>query len=140
MKYIHKPTEVEAIRYRGGNQSIEEVLDFTGKFGVKNDIVSIRKDALYIKNPNGELVVNIGDYIIKGEKEGDYWTCASDVFEKSYEVKEGKVPFGFVQGQRLFETGTYGYICPHCNAVYAPMCLPDDEMCVFCHKDMRVKE
>lgn len=134
MKYIHKPTEVEAIRYRGDNQSIEEVLDFTGKFGVKNNIVEVRKDILYIKNPNGELVVNVGDYIIKGEKEGDYWVCVPDVFEKSYEVKEGKVPFG------ITSYGNIGYQCPHCKAEYSVGCLPDDKICKFCHKDMRVLE
>ena len=134
MKYIHKPTEIEAVQYTGDNK--EEINTLTQD----GTIEYVSEGRLAIINPNGELTVNVGDYVIKGEKEGDYWVCASDVFEKSYEVKEGKVPFGFVQGQRLFEMGTYGYICPHCNAVYDPMCLPEDKICVFCHKDMRVDE
>ena len=45
-----------------------------------------------------------------------------------------KVPFG------ITINGDVGYECPHCMAVYSAGCLPDDKICEFCHKDMRVKE
>ena len=82
MKYIHKPTEIEAVQYTGDNK--EEINPLTQD----GTIEYVSEGRLAIINPNGELTVNVGDYVIKGEKEGDYWVCASDVFEKSYEVKE----------------------------------------------------
>ena len=96
MKYIHKPTEVEAIQYTGDNE--EELLKFISPTHIYQECKSVSIDAngkaqmelggLKLKNANGYLDINKGDYVIKGEKEGDYWTCSSDVFEKSYEVKE----------------------------------------------------
>ena len=94
MKYIHKPTEVEAIQYTGEN--FNNILEFIKSnegeiwyqtmsgYG-KNDVMKI-----HIRNfiLNERLDVEIGDYIIKGEKKGDFWVCTPDVFEKSYEVKE----------------------------------------------------
>lgn len=47
---------------------------------------------------------------------------------------KGKVPFG------ITTYGNIGYQCPYCRAEYSVGCLPDDKTCVFCHKDMRVKE
>lgn len=35
------------------------------------------------------LEARVGDYIIKGEKEGDFYPCKADVFEKTYEVSHG---------------------------------------------------
>lgn len=80
MKYIHKPTEVEAIQYTGDMESLNDVVTFCG--AAYSTVVD---DTLHIKNPNGDLVVNEGDYVIKGEKDGDYWVCTEDVFEKSYD-------------------------------------------------------
>ena len=49
-------------------------------------------------------------------------------------VDKPKVPFG------ITINGDVGYQCPHCMAVYGAGCLPEDKICEFCHKDMRVKE
>ena len=44
--------------------------------------------SLRLKNANGYLDINKSDYVIKGEKEGDFWVCTEDAFNSSYEVKE----------------------------------------------------
>ena len=96
MKYIHKPTEVEAIQFTG---NVNELIDFCeGHLLYEVDVLSRTLDGnvatgyrnIRLLNGNGELEIRPHDYIIKGEKKGDFWVCASDVFEKSYEVKEGR--------------------------------------------------
>ena len=84
MKYIHKPTEVDAIQFTGDNCDelmifAPDNIDPTTAFG---------STSLRLKNANGYLDINKGDYVIKGEKEGDFWVCAEDVFNRSYEAKE----------------------------------------------------
>ena len=88
MKYVHRQTEVWAVQYTGDNY--DELMRFApGHIAaiqdLSNDLV-FSTAHLKLRNANGYLDINPGDYIIKGEKEGDYWVCTPDVFEKSYET------------------------------------------------------
>lgn len=40
---------------------------------------------LIMKTINGEIIVNFGEYLMKGIQ-GEYYPCPADVFEASYEV------------------------------------------------------
>lgn len=94
MRYIHKPIEVEAIQFTGDNEY--EIAEFmgipTGMLQMSVNAV-LRTDGdyskdthLHITTAKSMMTAVCGDYIIKGEKEGDFWVCTPDVFEKSYEA------------------------------------------------------
>lgn len=42
---------------------------------------------LYIKTLEGDMLVSIGDYIIKGVQ-GEFYPCKPDIFEQTYEIVE----------------------------------------------------
>lgn len=92
-KYRKKPTEVEAVQYTGDNY--EELLEFApdsiGFINItsNNDTVLWQKLAL-LKVGDKFLEVNISDYVIKDE-DGDYQVCKEDVFEKSYDLIDGRL-------------------------------------------------
>ncbi|WJQ02869.1 hypothetical protein QT236_12580 [Geobacillus stearothermophilus] len=83
-KYRKKPIIVEAF------QLTEELLD---KKGWTDEYVGTRKikyrlDHAIIQTLEGEMIANIGDYIITGIN-GEIYPCKPDIFEKTYEpVKE----------------------------------------------------
>lgn len=40
---------------------------------------------MYIDHPHsGKLTVNVGDYVIKGTSEGDFYPCSAEVFDQTY--------------------------------------------------------
>lgn len=80
-KYRKKPVVVEAIRWTGENW--EEVSNWVAE----NGFVDYQRGKFVIKNLEGDIVANIGDYIIKGEA-GDFSPCKPDIFEVTYEEVE----------------------------------------------------
>ena len=86
MKCMHNPTIVDAFRFDGTN--FLEISILTGR----DATLHVRDGCILIPSPHGEVAAHVGDYIIKGEKEGDCWVCAPDVFEKSYTILEGDPP------------------------------------------------
>lgn len=91
MRYRTKPCEIEAVRWAGHNH--REMYDFlTGdidgyiqpsgdNFYIDHDKV---KGGLVIKTLEGEHIVSIGDYIIKGLV-GEFYPCKEEVFRRKYE-------------------------------------------------------
>lgn len=77
MKYRKKPIIVEAIQYTDDN--LLEVMEFCGEgktlFG----------SYLYIVTLEGNMRVNIGDYVIKGVR-GEFYPCEKSIFEETYEA------------------------------------------------------
>jgi len=95
-KYRKKPVIIEAVKWTGGNH--REMFDFLTDGKYKDDFMCASgqhfyidhhkvRGGLVIKTLEGELVANIGDYIIKGIK-GEYYPCKPDVFEQTYEKVE----------------------------------------------------
>ena len=75
MKYKKKPIVVEAMQYTGDN--LLEVMKFCK---------AIRFiDYLYIATLEGNMRVNIGDYVIKGVR-GEFYPCKPDIFKETYET------------------------------------------------------
>lgn len=82
MRYRTKPFEIEAVRFR----------ELSDCYRIKNEVFP---DIEFQQDLRGLLVwdylqltwviVNPGDYIIKGMK-GEYYPCAPEVFEAKYEV------------------------------------------------------
>ena len=83
-KYRKKPVVVEAVRWTGSN--LEEIRNFVGsvelfdtKRELKKMLIGIAIDTL-----EGTMMVNYGDYIIKGVQ-GEFYPCKPDIFLKTYE-------------------------------------------------------
>lgn len=100
--YQKKPTIVQAIQYTGEN--LEEIKDFS-----KGAVVTIppkgdKPGGLAISSFGEKMTFSAGDYIIKGNEEGDFYPCKPDVFEKNFvdsdsdsdsdsELPQGDSPF-----------------------------------------------
>lgn len=102
MKYRKLPVDVEAIEWTGGNtvevynflenKNVESQSEITteGKnFRIQFDNGGCRLGSLMIKTLEGEMKVDLGDYIIKGVK-GEFYPCKLDIFEKTYEKVQEK--------------------------------------------------
>ena len=82
MKYRKKPIVIEAVQWNG--TWTDELAEFTkGKFYFDEYGV------LYIKTLEGTMVANKGAWIIKGIK-GEFYPCAKEIFEQTYESVESK--------------------------------------------------
>ena len=82
-KYRKKPVVVEAF------QLTEELLEEKGwtEEYVGNQKIKYRLDHAIIQTLEGEMIANIGDYIITGIK-GEIYPCKPDIFEQTYELVE----------------------------------------------------
>ncbi len=78
MKYRKKPVVIEAIQFTGRNDA--ECLAFCP---IARDPVD-RKANLIIPTLEGEMLVSVGDWIIRGVK-GEFYPCKPDIFEATYE-------------------------------------------------------
>lgn len=73
-----KPVEVEAVLWTGENTG--DIVPFMG-------VAVVVGKTLEIETLEGRFYAPPGWFIIKGVK-GEYYACAPDVFEMSYEVVE----------------------------------------------------
>ena len=83
MKYRKKPIVIEAIQWTGENLN-ELTFKFPKCFG--SHLIS-NKSEIVISTLEGNMVANIGDYIICGIKE-EFYPCKPDIFEATYEKVE----------------------------------------------------
>ena len=75
-KFKKKPVIVEVVQFWGGN--LDEVRDFVGDKFRENEV------GYYIQTLEGDMVIHIGDFIIKGIK-GEFYPCKPDIFMETYE-------------------------------------------------------
>lgn len=92
--YVKKPIQVEAFKWTGGPDQMEDP-EWVVK-EIKAGTVIVRKDLISGKmsltSSEGNMPLNAGDYIIKGIK-GEIYTCSASVFEASYDkVREELTP------------------------------------------------
>lgn len=83
MKVRKKPVVVEAVQFKINDPSSHETCrEFAGERLTENDVGKWFVDT-------GDWFVPIfdGDYIIKGVN-GEFYPCAPDVFEQTYEIME----------------------------------------------------
>ena len=96
-KYIKKPVAIEAIKWTGGNH--REMFEFLG--GSSSEAITGYGDNFYIdhnkgagglviKTSEGDMLANIGDYIIKEpfDKERAVYPCKTDVFAATYYTEQ----------------------------------------------------
>lgn len=83
MKFRKKPVVIEAVFYDQGQESFDAIkalgcpMDQTEN--VESDPWSFK-----IKTLEGDMKVQLGDYVIKGIK-GEFYPCKPDIFEATYE-------------------------------------------------------
>jgi hypothetical protein len=87
-KFRKRPVVIEAIQLTQNNYA--EVKEFVGET-VRRQYANLQPDentpyqGVIIQTLEGEMLANIGDYIIKGIK-GEYYPCKPDIFESTYEI------------------------------------------------------
>lgn len=87
MKFRKKPVVIEAVQFNGSFLGlslpdwIKEALNNYVLFYYTNNTSC----ELYVKTLEGNMRVDVGDYIIKGVK-GELYPCKPDIFELTYEV------------------------------------------------------
>ena len=106
-QYKKKPISTEALQWTGDNP--EEVIEFVGDSLSKNvddyvDLIRLKLDIkkyqgipndemdkyFVIKTLEGNHLVAIGDYIIKGVQD-EFYSCKEDIFLETYEEINEKV-------------------------------------------------
>lgn len=85
-RYRKKPIVIEAFKWTGGPDQIEEPIWIcdairTGHVKISDE----RGGGLLIKTLEGVMTANVGDWIIKGVN-GEIYPCKPDIFEKTYEA------------------------------------------------------
>lgn len=80
--YRKKPVVIQALQFTGDNPI--EIIDFAqpdifGKFNFDTNSIEY-----YIRTLEGNMRVQLNDYIIKGVK-GEFYPCKPDIFEETYE-------------------------------------------------------
>lgn len=74
--YKKKPVVISAVKWDGNN--LQEITTFT------DNKAMVKNNTLIISTLEGNMVADIGSYIIKGVK-GEYYPCKGDIFEDTYE-------------------------------------------------------
>ena len=85
-RYRKLPVEIEAVQCTEGvvAHGYAELHEFVGEGFCQPVDESISP---YIKTLEGDMIVSLGDYIIKGVN-GEFYPCKPDIFEKTYEAVE----------------------------------------------------
>ena len=89
-RYKKKIIAIEAVQFNGKNYS--ECYSFMNENNKYLYLVISQPRSKYIliKNSDGNMIAQKGDYIIKGVN-GEFYPCKPDIFDKTYEeVRENK--------------------------------------------------
>ena len=83
LRFTKKPVTIEAIQWTGKN--LREVITFTDGPSDNTEAYAdlVARDGLKIYTLEGEMLANVGDWIIRGVK-GEYYPCKPDIFEATY--------------------------------------------------------
>lgn len=90
-KFRKKPVVVEAIQWTGSN--LEEIRNFVGSdlienyiehFDIERTLIKQTLAGIAINTLEGTMMVNYGDYIIKGVN-NEFYPCKPDIFHETYE-------------------------------------------------------
>lgn len=81
-KFRKKPVVIEAVQWNGKN--INEIKEFTKSSLRNKSKFKFLDHYLIINTLEGDMRVDVGDYIIKGVH-GEFYPCKPDIFKKTYE-------------------------------------------------------
>lgn len=78
-KFRKKPVVIEAIQYTGENDLTIEA------WSCRKAKAMLTRAGMIIKTLEGEMQVDINDWVIKGIA-GEFYPCKPDIFDKTYEL------------------------------------------------------
>lgn len=90
MKYRKKPVEIEAFNYNGDitdKEGKHNIPDWALKAFESGELVfdnSNEPGALYVRTLEGDMLVNVGDYIVQGIHE-ELYAVKPEIFKRTYE-------------------------------------------------------
>jgi hypothetical protein len=85
MKFRKKPVEIEAMPVHDDlNQIFEVVKWIHSNGGELTDPLHTFDCTFRIRTLEGEMAVNVGDWVIRGVQ-GEFYPCRGDIFEATYE-------------------------------------------------------
>lgn len=88
MKALKKPVEVECFKW-DGDLKLQDGTYYVPEWAIeaeqKGVLLFKGQGDLYIKTLEGDMLANIGDYIIKGVNE-ELYPCKPDIFKKTYDI------------------------------------------------------
>lgn len=84
--YRKKPVEVEAFRWEGARTAVPRWFNDAVNEGKAraNPNTNLNEMQAVISTLEGDMIANVGDYIIKGVK-GELYPCKPDIFKATYE-------------------------------------------------------
>lgn len=87
-KFRKRPVEIEAMQYREGMNSRDEIVEWSG--GVVYQIPGALygpgfADRLLVRTLEGAMTVSPGDWVIRGVV-GEFYPCKPDIFDLTYEA------------------------------------------------------
>lgn len=86
MKYRKKPIVIEAIKWDSSN-----LLAWLSTFKDGHEKVEVKNiNEIIVHTLEGDMLANVGDYIIRGIK-GEFYPCKADIFEATYEKVEDEI-------------------------------------------------
>lgn len=91
-KFRKKPVVIEAVQWQGNTSVLQQLsVDLTGCDEVHRvdhgDRICRIGDNLRIRTLEGDMLAEIGDWIIRGVK-GELYPCKPDIFAETYEAVE----------------------------------------------------
>lgn len=84
-KYRKIQLEIEAIMFDGENH--DEIVEWSGGVVKTSTVETFNYVFLEVETLEGTMVVNPGEYVIKGV-EGEFYPCKPSIFKKTYELIE----------------------------------------------------
>lgn len=88
MKYRKRPVVVEAVKWAGTEESANEIISWAtehdGGLYYARYTSAGGGDVLVVSTLEGDMRARPGDYIIRGVQ-NEFYPCAADIFEQTYE-------------------------------------------------------
>lgn len=84
-KYVARPVTIEAIQLTKNNR--KELLAFIGEGGYEEK--SYDPVNIHIRAEHGIVVLEVGDWLIKGSR-GEFYPCRDSTFTEKYQLAEKK--------------------------------------------------
>lgn len=88
MKFRGKPVVIDAFQWSGDINQTEDpfwIINALKNFDAHFINLGTEEVKLVIKNPDGDMIANRGDYIIRGIN-GEIYPCKPDIFYKMYDL------------------------------------------------------
>lgn len=88
MRFRKKPVVIEASHFDGSQSARDHLINWMGNkcrhTAIDDDGCLYETENLFIRTLEGEMMVSVGDWVIKGTS-GEFYPCKPDIFVEVYE-------------------------------------------------------